>query len=259
MTRPIVLVSADVRPADGHVWHAAPASYLEAVIAGSDAIPLVLPSLGPAIDLDTVLARVDGVMLTGSRSNVHPSLYGGEASEENGPYDPQRDATALPLVRRALEIGIPVLAICRGMQELNVALGGTLATEIQSLPGRADHRAVVSDNQDERYGLAHEITVEPGSCLAAVLETVPDGGPDGGKTTVNSLHRQAVDILAPGLVADALAEDGTIEAAHPEAAKGWALATQWHPEYWVASDDTSKKIFAAFGKAMRDWQKRREG
>ncbi|MEI2384905.1 gamma-glutamyl-gamma-aminobutyrate hydrolase family protein [Breoghania sp. JC706] len=255
MTRPIALVSADVRPADGHVWHAAAATYLEALIAGSDAVPLILPSLGPAIDLDAVLARVDGVMLTGSRSNVHPALYGGVASEANGPYDTQRDATTLPLVRRALELGIPLLAICRGMQEMNVALGGTLATEIQTLPGRQDHRAAQSDNQDERYGLAHEITVEPGSCLADAL----GAGPDGGTTRVNSLHRQAVDALAPGLLADALAADGTIEAAHPDGAKGWTLAVQWHPEYWVASDETSKRIFAAFGQAMRDWQSRREG
>ncbi|PTW59434.1 putative glutamine amidotransferase [Breoghania corrubedonensis] len=254
MTRPIVLVSADVRPGDGHEWHAAAATYLEAVITGSDAVPLVLPSLGAAIDLDAVLTRVDGVMLTGARSNVHPSLYGGVASAENGPYDPQRDATTLPLARRALELGIPLLAICRGMQELNVALGGTLATEIQSLPGRRDHRAAQSDVQDERYGLAHEIEVEAGSCLAAVLGTAPDGG----VTRVNSLHRQAVDMLAPDLLADARAEDGTIEAAHPQAAKGWALATQWHPEYWVASDETSKKIFAAFGKAMRARMRRAE-
>lgn len=249
MTKPIVLVSADVRPADGYEWHAAPATYLQAVVSGADAIPLILPSLGDAIDLDDVLARVDGVLLTGSRSNVNPTLYGGEANEENGPYDDKRDATTLPLVRRALELGVPLLAICRGMQELNVALGGTLASEVQTLPGRSDHRAPTSDDQDTRFGLAHPIAVEPGGCLAAVL--------GGGPVTVNSLHRQAVAELAPTLAIDATAEDGTIEAAHPQASPGWALATQWHPEYWVASDEASRKIFRAFGKAMRDWQRRR--
>ncbi len=217
-------------------------------------MPLILPSLGPALDLDSVLDRADGVLLTGSRSNVGPELYGGEPSEENGPYDPARDATTLPLARRTLERGIPLLAICRGMQELNVALGGTLAAEIQTLPGRGDHRAAVSDRQDVRYGLAHDIAVAPGSCLAVTLGLPAEGG----SARVNSLHRQAVLDLAPDLMADAVAQDGTIEAAHPRDSNGWALATQWHPEYWVASDAASARIFTAFGDAMRDYRSRRE-
>ncbi len=243
MPTPIVLVSADVREMDGYEWHSAPATYLLAALKGSAAIPLILPSLGADIPLDDVLDRVDGVLLTGARSNVNPDLYGETPTEENGPYDPKRDATTLPLIRRTIERGVPLLAICRGMQELNVALGGTLATEIQTQPGKRDHRAPQSDNQETRFGLAHTITPEPDSCIAAIL------GPD--PVLVNSLHRQAVGTLAPAATIDALAEDGTVEAIRPTNAKGFALATQWHPEYWVASDATSQKLFQAFGDAMR--------
>lgn len=249
MPKPLVLICADVREADGYEWHAAPSTYLQAAIRGADAIPLILPSLAGAIDLDEVLDRVDGVLLTGARSNVDPTLYGGEASETNGPYDPQRDAMTQSLIRRTLSRGVPLLAICRGMQELNVALGGTLATEIQQLPGRLDHRAPEAPTQAERFALAHRVQPAAGGCLAAILGSTP--------VQVNSLHRQAVDRLAPGLVVEATAEDGTIEAARPSDAPGWCLATQWHPEYWVDSDDASRRLFAAFGEAMRAWQQRR--
>ncbi|AXS41892.1 gamma-glutamyl-gamma-aminobutyrate hydrolase family protein [Breoghania sp. L-A4] len=250
MPTPLVLVSADVRETDGYEWHAAPSTYLLAVLKGSEAIPVILPSLGPEIPLDDILDRVDGVLLTGARSNVNPELYGEVATEENGPYDPKRDATTLPLIRRTIERGVPLLAICRGMQELNVALGGTLVTEIQTLPGKRDHRAPPSDNQATRFGLAHTITPEPGSCIAAILGTGP--------VHVNSLHRQAVGTLGQALTVDALAEDGTVEAMRPTGAKGFALATQWHPEYWIASDDTSQKLFRAFGDAMRERMNARE-
>lgn len=251
MPRPLVLVCADVRDQDGYEWHAAPSTYLRAVLDASGAIPVILPSFGEAIPFDEVLDRVDGVLLTGSRSNVDPTLYGEEATEENGPYDPRRDATTLPLIRHAIDRGIPLLAICRGMQEMNVALGGTLATEIQTLPGRSDHRAPQSDDQSHRFAMAHEVTPEPGGCLAAIVGAGP--------VKVNSLHRQAVGDLAESLAVDGMAEDGTIEAMRPRNAPGFALATQWHPEYWVSSDDTSRKLFEAFGDAMRAWQSARSG
>ena len=134
-------------------------------------------------------------MVTGSKSNVHPSLYGGDASEANGPYDPARDATTLPLIRKAIERGVPLLAICRGIQELNVALGGTLATEIQEREGSLDHRAPVSDNQDERFAIRQNVSIKPGSCLAGVFGA--------GDIMVNSVHRQAVDRLGPRLQVEA--------------------------------------------------------
>lgn len=251
MSKPLVLVTADVKTIDGYNWHAAVSTYLQAIVKGSDAIPMILPSLGPDLDLDAALDQVDGVLATGSRSNVNPQLYGEEPTEENGPYDPDRDATTLPLIKRAIERGIPVFAICRGMQELNVALGGTLLTEIQSLEGRRDHRAPTSDHHDERFRIAHPVEVAPGGCLAAVVGEEP--------IEVNSLHRQAVGDLGNGMVVEASAADGTVEAASVEGSRGYVLATQWHPEYWVTTDGPSKKLFAAFGDALRAYREKRLG
>src|SRR6185437_16772726 len=148
MYKPLVAVSTDVRQFENYTWHAAPQQYLEAAIVGSDVTPVLVPNFGDRMDIDRLLASVDGIMITGSKSNVHPSLYGEEATEANGPYDTDRDATTLPLIRKAIERGVPLLAICRGIQEMNVALGGTLGTEIQEREGSLDHRAPVSDKQD---------------------------------------------------------------------------------------------------------------
>jgi putative glutamine amidotransferase len=243
MMQPLVLVSTDVRRFENYTWHAAPAQYLEAAISAAGVAPLLLPSFGARIDIDSVLDRVDGVMLTGSKSNVHPSHYGGDASEANGPYDPDRDATTLPLIRRAVERGVPLLAICRGIQEMNVALGGTLASEIQDLPGRMDHRAPDSPDQDQRFAIRQTVSIKPGSCLAGVFGA--------GEIRVNSVHRQAVDRLGPNLAIEAVAPDGTVEAVSVRGARGFAVGVQWHPEYWAGTDENSAKVFRAFGDAVR--------
>ena len=249
MTKPLILVTADVKSVDGYDWHAAPSTYLQAVVTGSGALPVVLPSLGLEIDIDAVLDQVDGVLATGSRSNVNPQLYGAEATVANGPYDPQRDATTMPLLKRAVERGVPVFAICRGMQELNVALGGTLLTEIQDMEGRADHRAPTSERQDERFQIAHPIEIEEDSQLAKAIGSEP--------IDVNSLHRQALGRLGRSIVVEARAADGTIEAVSVKDAPGYLVATQWHPEYWAASDGPSQKLFKAFGEAAREYRSRR--
>lgn len=244
MNRPVVAVSTDVRAFENYVWHAAPRQYLEAAIDAAGVSPMLVPSFGDRLDFEAILANVDGVMLTGSKSNVHPSLYGGAANEANGPYDEARDATTLPLIRLALARGVPLLAICRGLQELNVALGGTLATEIQDLPGRIDHRAPVSDDQDERFAIRQPVFVRPGSCLADVFGA--------GEVMVNSVHRQGVDRLGGKLAVEAVAEDGTVEAVSVVGAPAFAVGVQWHPEYWVKSDSASRKVFEAFGEAVRN-------
>jgi putative glutamine amidotransferase len=243
MNQPLVAISTDVRQFDNNTWHAVPQQYLEAAIAAAGVFPALVPSFGDRLDLDQLLASVDGVMVTGSKSNVHPSLYGGDASEANGPYDPARDATTLPLIRKAIDYGVPLLAICRGIQELNVALGGTLATEIQERPGSLDHRAPQSDKQDERFAIRQTATIKPGSCLADVFGA--------GDIAVNSVHRQAVDRLGARLQVEAVAEDGTVEAVSVRDARAFAVGVQWHPEYWANSDETSTRIFQAFGDAVR--------
>jgi len=174
---------------------------------------------------------------------VHPSLYGGEASEANGPYDPARDATILPLIRKAVARGVPLLAICRGIQEMNVALGGTLATEIQEREGAIDHRAPASASQDERFAIRQKVSIRAGSCLAGIFGA--------GEIKVNSLHRQGLDRLGPRLDVEAVAEDGTVEAVSVRGAPAFAVGVQWHPEYWVHKDDISRRIFQAFGDAVR--------
>lgn len=244
MSQPIVLVSSDFKEFDGYRWHCVPNQYAEAALYGAGCLPLILPALGAALDLDAILARVDGVLLTGSRSNVHPERYGVAPEPAYEPYDPARDATTLPLIERTLVNGVPLLAVCRGFQELNVALGGTLATEIQEEPGRMDHRAPVSDDQRERFAIRHPILIEPNSCLGRIMGT--------DEIAVNSLHRQGVRVLSPRLVIEGLAPDGTIEAVRVGDAKGFAVGVQWHPEYWVKSDTPSRKLFEAFGVAARE-------
>ncbi len=249
MTTPIVLISTDVRVADGYRWHATPQTYLDAVREGASVIPLELPNLGGDLDLDSLLDRVDGVVMTGSRSNVHPAHYGSAPSPAYEPYDEDRDRISFELVRRALAKRMPVLSICRGMQELNVALGGTLATEIQDLPGRMDHRAPVSEAQQERFAIRHPVAVRPGGLLHAIVKA--------DHIDVNSLHRQAIDALAPGLTVEATAEDGTIEAVSAGDGEAFALGVQWHPEYWFRTDASSAAIFTAFGEAVRQYVARR--
>jgi len=240
---PLILVSTEIRPADGYVWHAALETYLKAV-AMVDATPVLLPSLGDQLDLAGVLSRVDGVLLTGSRSNVHPSHYGVEPSERHEPYDPARDATTLRLIPLAIEVGVPLLAICRGFQELNVALGGTLITEAQERPGSLDHRAPIHLPIDERFKLVHDVRFEEDGRLAQLL---------GARCIkVNSVHRQVVDRLSERLVVEARAPDGTVEAVRVADARAFAYGVQWHPEYWAATDPASGALFRAFAAAARE-------
>jgi putative glutamine amidotransferase len=242
MPSPIIAIPTDTREMDGYNWHATPHQYVNAVVKGSKATALLVPALLEGNDIEAILDRVDGVMLSGSRSNVHPSLYGGDAHDSNGPYDRPRDATTMQLIRRSIDRGIPLLAICRGIQELNVALGGTLATEIQDVPGNWDHRRPDVPERDRMYAIRQTVKVKEGTCIAGVLGT--------GSFEVNSLHRQAIGTAAPRLAVEAVAEDGTIEAVSVIDAKNFAVGVQWHPEYWVESDATSARLFKAFGDAV---------
>jgi putative glutamine amidotransferase len=239
---PLVVLPADVKDIDLYRWHAAAETYCRAVIAGFGGTPLVLPSLD-GVDVDAVLDRVDGVLVPGSRSNVHPSRYGAAADPKSEPYDTARDATSFLLIAAAIRKGVPLLAICRGMQELNVVFGGTLISELQELPGRDDHRAPESTDQRERFAIRQDAILDPGGALAGALSA--------GRIRVNSLHRQGIGRLAERLAIEATAPDGTIEAVRVIDAPGFALGVQWHPEYWVESDEPSARLFAAFGRAVK--------
>lgn len=244
MHQPLVAISSDVREFDNYTWHAVPELYLKAAVEGAGVLPLIVPSFGIQLDIDGLLNGVDGLLITGSKSNVHPEHYGQAPSAAHEPYDTARDATTLPMIRAAIERGLPLLAICRGIQELNVALNGTLAAEIQEREGVLDHRAATVDDHDTRFAIHQPVRVEPGSCLAEILG-------DEAVVKVNSLHRQAIDALAGGLLVEATAEDGTIEAVSVRGARAFAVGVQWHPEYWFDSDPVSAKIFRAFGDAAR--------
>jgi putative glutamine amidotransferase len=240
---PLVLVAADAKEINGVPWQAVTETYLTALVHGAGAIPLILPSLGQAIDVEAVLARVDGVLLPGSVSNVHPTRYGVAPSTKAEPHDEKRDSLTLPLIAGAVRHRVPLFAICRGMQEMNVALGGTLLAEVHETPGRHDHRAPDHPERDRRYAIRQDVIVRAGGPLAAILGE--------GTVRVNSLHRQGVDRLAPPLAVEATAPDGTIEAVSVKDSTTFALGVQWHPEYWVRTDLPSQRLFSAFGRAIR--------
>ena len=227
----------------GMVNHAASDTYVRAVDQVMDAVPVLLPANGDAADIATLLNRLDGIILTGSRSNVQPGLYGGPPHAAGTPEDAKRDAVTMRLIRAAIAAGVPVLAICRGLQELNVALGGTLHQRLQDLPGRVDHSTPLHADSRIRTGKAHGLRVVPGSWLHRIAKA--DG------IAVNSLHNQGIDRLAPGLAAEAFAPDGTIEAIRLPASRALTVGVQWHPEYDFASDAVSRGIFAAFGAELR--------
>ena len=249
---PLVGITSCLKPRDELHFHSVGEKYVDAVAAGAEAIPVLIPALGARLDPDALLGRLDGILVTGSLSNVDPALYGGPPPREGNLADPDRDATTLPLIRSAIARGTPLLAICRGLQELNVALGGTLHQHVHELPGRRDHRSDKTKPRPERYGLAHPVDLTPGGRLQALL-----GG--AARIEVNSLHAQGIDRLAPGLVVEAVAEDGTIEAVSVEGARGFALAVQWHPEWQVLENPVSRRLFAAFGAAARAQASRRAG
>ncbi|HBK05146.1 MAG TPA: peptidase C26 [Acetobacteraceae bacterium] len=219
-------------------YHQTPARYARAVLDGVGALPVLIPPLGEAM-MD-LLDNLDGLLVPGSPSNVHPSHYQGGASETPDFHDLERDHTTLPLIRAAIARGIPLLAICRGIQELNVTLGGSLIQRIHEQPNKHDHRAGQGPHE-VRYGLKHPISVT--GSLARILKA--------DSIQVNSLHGQAIDRLGEGLIAEAHAPDGTIEAVAMPSAPGWLLGVQWHPEWAFAANPHSVAIFAAFGDACR--------
>lgn len=240
--KPLVAVPSDCPSFDGYVWNGAPVQYLEAASKVADVAPLIVPSLGRDADIQSILAVVDGVLITGAKSNVNPARYGEAATTDHEPFDFARDETSFFLIHAAIRLGLPLLAICRGIQELNVALGGTLSPALQKIPGKLDHRANDKSDSDKKFAIRQPVHVSENTSLAEIVGT--------GEIMVNSVHQQGINKLAPRLVAEAIAADGTIEAVSVKDAKDFSLGVQWHPEYWATSDIPSNKIFKAFGKAV---------
>jgi putative glutamine amidotransferase len=250
--RPLVGVIADRRMVGPHPFHMVGEKYLRAAIDAADAYPVMLPALTEGFDVLDVLDRLDGLYLTGSPSNVEPRHYLGPPAEPDSWLDPHRDLAALALIPAALRVGMPVLAICRGFQEINVACGGTLHANVHEVPGYRVHKENPDDPVEVQYGDAHPVTFTPDGLLARIT------GEAG--ATVNSVHAQGVDRLGEGLAVEAVADDGLIEAFTVRGVPGFALAVQWHPEWLAAANPVSRAIFRAWGNAcrayrLREWRK----
>jgi putative glutamine amidotransferase len=216
--------------------------YIDAIASGARALPLLVPSLTPTLDLAQLVGACDGILFTGSPSNVEPHHYGGPASAPGTLHDPSRDSTTLPLIPAAIAAGLPVLAICRGFQEMNVSYGGTLHQRLHEV-GFSDHREDETQPLDVQYGPAHEVLLEPGGMLRNIA------GQD--RLEVNSLHWQGIDTLGRGLAVEARAPDGVIEAFRAADSKSFALGLQWHPEWQFETNPFSSALFEAFGEAAR--------
>jgi putative glutamine amidotransferase len=243
----LIGIPADRRQLGPQAYHLVSEKYLTAVLDAAGGIPVIVPAIGRELQLDELLDSIDGLLFMGSPSNVEPHRYQGEPSEPGTLHDAHRDDTTLPLIPKAVAAGVPVLGVCRGCQEMNVAYGGTLWQKLQEVPGFMDHRDDESQPLEIQYGPAHEVTLEPGGLLQRV-----NGG--AARLRVNSLHSQGVRELGAGLAVEARADDGVIEAFRVVAAQRFALAVQWHPEWQVMSNEFSRALFGEFGQACRERQ-----
>ncbi len=240
---PVVGIAACMRTINERTLHAVSERYVLALIETSGCLPLLIPAIGSRSSALALLDRLDGLLLPGSPSNVEPRHYGGAESQSGTVHDPARDATTLPLIREAVRRDLPILAICRGIQELNVALGGSLHQRIHEIPGRLDHRSRKEATTEERYGPAHSVSLTPGGLLRKLAGV--------GEIMVNSVHSQGIDRPAASLFVEAVAADGQIEAARLESAR-FVVGVQWHPEYKPGENAFSQRLLAAFGEACRD-------
>ncbi len=241
--KPLVLIPADVKQIGVYPFHAVGQKYILAVAQGAEALPLLVPAISDHLDIEELLAAADGIMLTGSPSNVHPSHFGQEVHNPALPLDPARDALTLKLIKATIAAGVPLLAICRGFQELNVAFGGSLHQAVQEVAGKNDHREPKDLDVDGQYAVSHSVNLVANGQLAKIIGA--------NQTMVNSLHGQGINRLGAGLSADAHAPDGLIEAITVNNASAFALGVQWHPEWKVMENPSYLAIFKAFGDACR--------
>lgn len=241
----IGIISNEYLINDEYPTHAGGTMNTAAVSEVSGCMPLLIPADPRYVSVAELLDTFDGFVFTGARPNVHPAEYGEDATDAHGAFDRSRDALTLPLIRQAIDLGLPILGICRGFQEVNVALGGTLYPEIRDLPGRMNHRMPPDGTLEEKFALRHIVSLNPGGPFAKVFGAT--------EVMTNTLHGQGIKTAGARVVIDGTAPDGTPEAIFVKDAPGFALSVQWHPEYQAASDPVSRPLFAAFGDAARDW------
>ncbi|MEZ7813605.1 MAG: gamma-glutamyl-gamma-aminobutyrate hydrolase family protein [Paracoccaceae bacterium] len=230
---------------DTYEVHAAGLMNAQAVAQTAGCVPVIIPSDPRFVEVNDLLQICDGFLLTGGRPNVHPSEYGEEETPAHGAFDRARDNLVLPLVRACVERGQPFLGICRGFQEVNVAMGGTLHPEIRELPGRTNHRMPPNGTLEEKFALRHMVTLREGGVFHKLIEET--------LVETNSLHGQGIAKVGQNVVIDGHATDGTPEALYIKDAPGFTLAVQWHPEWRADIDPVSRPLFHAFGQAVKAW------
>lgn len=250
MARPIVgIIGNHHLIGDEYPAHAGGTMNSEAVASVAGAMPLLVPADPRFVSVPELLEACDGFLFTGGRPNVHPEEYGEDPTEAHGAFDRARDAITLPLIRALVERGQPFMGICRGFQEVNVAMGGTLFPEIRDLPGRMNHRMPPDGTLEEKFALRHVVTFTEGGPFHHLLGAT--------EVMTNTLHGQGIKTAGARIVVDGHAPDGTPEAIYVQDAPGFTLSVQWHPEYNAASDPVSRPLFEAFGRALADWHTRR--
>lgn len=243
MPLPLIGVTACRVRTEAHAYQKVTEKYVTAVTDEVGGCPVLIPALETGLDVARLVARLDGILLTGSPSNVDPRHYQGTPAADPDEHDPARDAVTLPLIRAAVAAGLPILGLCRGMQEMNVAFDGSLVQRLHDDLGRLDHRMRRDVPFDWKYRKAHAIALTPGG----LLEQLAGPGPH----MVNSLHGQGIDRPGPGVRVEAVAPDGVVEAISIAGAPGFALGVQWHPEWPRPSAGIDRAIFRAFGAAAR--------
>ena len=249
MKRPVVGIIGNMNLLnESYPVHAGGTMNSHAVAEVAGCLPIIIPSDPRLVSLSDLLELCDGFLLTGGRPNVHPAEYGEPETEAHGCFDRSRDAITLPLVRACVERGQPFLGICRGFQEVNVAMGGTLHPEIRDLPGRMNHRMPPDGTLEEKFALRHTVRFTPGGVFHRLMGAQ--------EVMTNSLHGQGINRPGPRIVVDGIAPDGTAEALHIRDAPGFTLSVQWHPEWNAADDPVSRPLFRAFGDAVMAWSKR---
>ncbi|MDB6061589.1 MAG: puuD [Verrucomicrobiaceae bacterium] len=241
--KPLIGVTAERKFAHDYYWHQVEEHYLTATVDAIGGVPVIIPALANRLDIPALLHHLDGLLLTGGASNIEPHFYGRASEQDDCGRDPERDATTLALIPAAIAMGLPVFGICRGLQEMNVALGGTLHQRVHVVPGKNDHREDESQPVEQQYAPVHAVALQPGGVLVGLAAAR--------EVMVNSVHGQGIDQLAPGLRIEALAPDGLIEAISVPSAASFACAVQWHPEWYRQDTPFWRELLAAFGADCR--------
>ncbi|MEZ5525478.1 MAG: gamma-glutamyl-gamma-aminobutyrate hydrolase family protein [Pseudomonadales bacterium] len=247
--KPVIGIICDAFGRDGkpdRLFHGVAEEYIRAIADGTNCTPVLIPvSTNGEFDVEAYSQLIDGLLLTGSRTNVHPDRYSGQASKPGTLHDLKRDISSFTLIEKALETRLPVFGICRGFQEINVALGGTLHQELTDIEGKQDHARFLSLPQPEQYKDSHKISLTENGLLHRLTGQL--------RISINSLHHQGIDRLADTLVLEGIADDDTPEAFRLADPAHFFLAVQWHPEWHLKTDPVSRVLFNAFGEAVKKY------